>query len=87
MVTENGNFCWFGHLISTPSGGLDGYLVPEATIPLKSLTVEPEEAPHFDLVEVGSWGRRGRRHKFRASTVEDSVEWILLFKEGKQQQH
>jgi len=82
-VTRSGNFCWFSGLIPTPNG-LDGVLVPDAVINLKSLSVEPEEAPNFDLVESGSWGRTKRRYKFRAMNVEDSVDWILLFKEGHQ---
>ena len=35
-------------------------------------------------VELGGWRNRSKnRFKFRALDVEDSVDWILLFKEGR----
>lgn len=84
VITRGGNFCYFSDLIPTPSG-LDGLLVPDNVIPIgQQLSVEPDEAPHFDLVESGGWGRSKKRHKFRATTIEDSVEWILVFKDLKQ---
>ena len=80
VLTAGGNFCWFSNLIATPNG-IDGFLIPDGTLQIKGLSVEPEEAPKFDLVEAGSWGRSKKRYKFRAVTVEDSVEWILHFKD------
>ena len=80
VLTAGGNFCWFSNLIATPNG-IDGFLIPDGTLQIKGLSVEPEEAPNFDLVEAGSWGRSKKRYKFRAVTVEDSVEWILHFKD------
>lgn len=85
VVTKGGNFCWFSDLIPGATGrGVDGLLVPEAVISMASLSVEPGEAPEFDLVELGGWRNRSKnRFKFRALDVEDSVDWILLFKEGR----
>ncbi len=87
VITKGGSFCWFSQLIDTPHG-LEGPLVPDGSIALeggKGFSVEPAEAPHFDLVESGSWGRSKKRHKFRAMTVEESVDWILLFKDYSSQ--
>jgi hypothetical protein len=82
VITAEGHFYWFSKLIET-SNGLDGLLIPQGSLPIKvGLSVEPGAAPLFDLVEPGKgWGRGKKTYRFRAMNIEDSVEWILLFKD------
>ena len=48
---------------------------------MAAAAVEPAEGGVFDVISDAGWGRK-RRVRFRALSVDDSVDWILHLKEA-----
>ena len=80
VLTTQGNLAWFADLVQTEHG-LDGLLVPEGVVGMAAAAVEPAEGGVFDVISDAGWGRK-RRVRFRALSVDDSVDWILHLKEA-----